>query len=134
MSSQGSSNSIWSIADQLRGVYKPSQYGTATLPFLILRRMECVMGGKRDEIRAMAETTPNPSALGRPAAQDVRATVVMMGMRATVRTRTAGLRRRTCGAMCGRVISGLTFSASSSTARPTRPLTRRRASSRCRKR
>ncbi|WP_281711789.1 type I restriction-modification system subunit M [Dermacoccus nishinomiyaensis] len=63
MSSQGLSNFIWSIADQLRGVYKPSQYGTATLPFLILRRMECVMDGKRDEIRAMAETTPNPSAL-----------------------------------------------------------------------
>ena len=63
MSSQGLSNFIWSIADQLRVVYKPSQYGTATLPFLILRRMECVMDGKRDEMRALAESTSSPSVM-----------------------------------------------------------------------
>lgn len=40
MSTQGLGNFIWSIADQLRGVYRPAQYGTATLPFVILRRMD----------------------------------------------------------------------------------------------
>ncbi|KLO63091.1 restriction endonuclease subunit M [Dermacoccus sp. PE3] len=61
MSAQGLGNFIWSIADQLRGVYKPAQYGTATLPFLILRRMECVLDGKRDDIRELAASSPNPS-------------------------------------------------------------------------
>lgn len=49
---------IWGIADQLRGVYKPAQYGTATLPFLILRRMECVLDENREAIQELAETTP----------------------------------------------------------------------------
>lgn len=52
-------NFIWSIADQLRGVYKPAQYGTATLPFLILRRMECVLEGKRTEMREIIAQAPN---------------------------------------------------------------------------
>ncbi|QIK72739.1 SAM-dependent DNA methyltransferase [Propioniciclava coleopterorum] len=54
---------IWGIADQLRGVYKPAQYGTATLPFLILRRMECVLADHRAEINALAATTPNDDLL-----------------------------------------------------------------------
>lgn len=54
---------IWGIADQLRGVYKPAQYGTATLPFLILRRMECVLADRRAEIDALAATTPNDDLL-----------------------------------------------------------------------
>lgn len=45
---------IWGIADQLRGVYKPAQYGTATLPFLILRRMECVLADHRESINALS--------------------------------------------------------------------------------
>lgn len=61
MSSLG--NLIWNIADQLRGVYKPAQYGTATLPFLILRRMECVLADHRDEITAFAASTPNDMVL-----------------------------------------------------------------------
>lgn len=63
MSTQGLGNFIWSIADQLRGVYRPAQYGTATLPFVILRRMECVMAGKREEMQALAESTPNASVM-----------------------------------------------------------------------
>lgn len=47
-------NLVWGIADQIRGVYKPAQYGSVILPFTVLRRMECVMNGHRDEIRAMA--------------------------------------------------------------------------------
>ena len=33
---------VWGIADQLRGVYKPHQYGGVILPFTILRRLDCV--------------------------------------------------------------------------------------------
>jgi len=31
---------VWSIADQLRGVYKPHQYGNVVLPMTILRRLD----------------------------------------------------------------------------------------------
>lgn len=56
-------NFIWGIADQLRGVYKPAQYGTATLPFLILRRMECVLDEHRDEIDALVAKHLNDDVL-----------------------------------------------------------------------
>ena len=54
---------IWGIADQLRGVYKPAQYGTATLPFLILRRMECLLADHRDEVTELAAKTTNTDML-----------------------------------------------------------------------
>lgn len=54
---------IWNIADQLRGAYKPAQYGTATLPFLILRRMECVLADNRDAVNELATATPNDDVL-----------------------------------------------------------------------
>lgn len=59
----GLSNFIWSIADQLRGVYKPAQYGTATLPFLILRRMECVLDEHRAEIDGLVAKHQNDDVL-----------------------------------------------------------------------
>ena len=57
-------NFIWSIADQLRGVYKPAQYGSVVLPFTILRRMECVLDAYRDEIAPLIALTPSEQALG----------------------------------------------------------------------
>ncbi|MCK0439394.1 type I restriction-modification system subunit M [Gordonia alkaliphila] len=48
-------NFVWGIADQLRGVYKPHQYGGVILPFTILRRLDCILEPHRDEIRALAE-------------------------------------------------------------------------------
>lgn len=33
---------IWSVADLLRGDFKQSQYGRVSLPFSLLRRLECV--------------------------------------------------------------------------------------------
>lgn len=33
-------NFVWGIADQLRGVHKPHQYGGVILPFTILRRLD----------------------------------------------------------------------------------------------
>jgi type I restriction enzyme M protein len=34
---------IWSVADLLRGDYKPADYGTVILPFTVLRRLDCVL-------------------------------------------------------------------------------------------
>lgn len=47
-------NFVWGIADQLRGVYKPHQYGGVILPFTILRRLDCVLEPSRDEVRTLA--------------------------------------------------------------------------------
>lgn len=40
-------NFVWGIADQLRGVYKPHQYGGVILPFTILRRLDCILAPTR---------------------------------------------------------------------------------------
>ena len=56
-------NFVWSIADQLRGVYKPAQYGSVVLPFTILRRMECVLDAHRDAIAPLIAATANEQAL-----------------------------------------------------------------------
>jgi type I restriction enzyme M protein len=48
-------NFVWSIADQLRGVYKPHQYGGVVLPFTILRRLDCILEPSRDAVRDLAK-------------------------------------------------------------------------------
>lgn len=45
---------VWSIADQLRGVYKPHQYGGVILPFTILRRLDCILEPTREQVRELA--------------------------------------------------------------------------------
>ena len=38
------SSLIWSVADDvLRGLFKPHEYGDVILPFVILRRLDCVI-------------------------------------------------------------------------------------------
>jgi len=34
---------IWSVADLIRGPYKPHEYGGVILPFTVLRRLDCVL-------------------------------------------------------------------------------------------
>ena len=53
-SPQNLSNFVWGIADQLRGVFKPNQYGTLVLPLTILRRMEAVMAPHREFFAELA--------------------------------------------------------------------------------
>src|ERR1039457_5389958 len=36
-------NFIWSVADILRGDYKPADYGKVILPFTLIRRLDCVL-------------------------------------------------------------------------------------------
>jgi type I restriction enzyme M protein len=45
-----SANFIWSIADLLRGDYKQSDYGKIILPLTVLRRLDCVLQGTKDEV------------------------------------------------------------------------------------
>ena len=37
-------NLVWNVADDvLRGLFKPHEYGDITLPFLVLRRLDCIL-------------------------------------------------------------------------------------------
>jgi type I restriction enzyme M protein len=56
-------NLVWNIADQLRGVYKPAQYGSVVLPMTVLRRMECVIAPHKEQILANAGRMPNEQML-----------------------------------------------------------------------
>lgn len=53
----GLGNFVWSIADQLRGVYKPHQYGDVILPMTILRRLDAVLADSRDQIADILSKT-----------------------------------------------------------------------------
>ncbi len=41
---------IWSIAELLRGPYKPEDYGKVVLPMAVLRRFDCVLEDTKDEV------------------------------------------------------------------------------------
>jgi len=57
---------IWSVADLLRGTYKPHEYGQVILPFTVLRRMDCVLEPTKDKVikealkRGHSDTGVNP--------------------------------------------------------------------------
>jgi type I restriction enzyme M protein len=43
MANTNLSSFIWSVADLLRGDYRPHEYGKVILPFTVLRRLDCVL-------------------------------------------------------------------------------------------
>lgn len=43
-------NFIWSIAELLRGPYKPNQYKDVMLPLVVLRRLDCVLEPTKDHV------------------------------------------------------------------------------------
>ena len=43
-------NFIWSIAELLRGPYKPNQYKDLMLPLVVLRRLDCVLEPSKDSV------------------------------------------------------------------------------------
>lgn len=47
---QSLSNFIWSVADLLRGPYRPPQYERVMLPMTVLRRFDCVLGPSKDKV------------------------------------------------------------------------------------
>lgn len=55
MSNKNYANFIWSIADLLRGSYRPHQYGSIVLPFTILRRLDAVLAETKGDVLAEYE-------------------------------------------------------------------------------
>ena len=52
MEKQNLSSLIWSTADDvLRGMFKPSEYGRIILPFVVLRRLDCVLEPQKDKVK-----------------------------------------------------------------------------------
>jgi type I restriction enzyme M protein len=43
-------NFIWSVADLLRGPYRPNQYGRVILPLTVLRRLDCVLEPTKNKV------------------------------------------------------------------------------------
>lgn len=52
------SSFTWSIADILRGDFKQSEYGKVILPFVVLRRLDCILDGTKKEVLAARESLP----------------------------------------------------------------------------
>jgi len=52
MNQSALSSFIWSVADLLRGNYKPHEYGRFILPFTVLRRLDCVLAPTKDKVLA----------------------------------------------------------------------------------
>ena len=45
------SSFIWNVCDDvLRGLFKQHEYGDVILPFVVLRRLDCVLDGKKEDI------------------------------------------------------------------------------------
>jgi type I restriction enzyme M protein len=43
---------IWSVADLLRGPYRPNQYRDVMLPMVVLRRLDCVLEPTKEKVLA----------------------------------------------------------------------------------
>ena len=39
---------VWTIANLLRGPYRPPQYRRVMIPLTVLRRLDCVLGGQQE--------------------------------------------------------------------------------------
>jgi type I restriction enzyme M protein len=71
MTFQELSNFIWNIADDvLRGLFKNHEYGDVILPFVVLRRLDCVLEPNKDKVFQLHEqykdkiADPTPIILG----------------------------------------------------------------------
>ena len=49
---------VWSIAELLRGDFKQSEYGKVVLPFVVLRRLDCILAPTKDDVLSLADTLP----------------------------------------------------------------------------
>jgi len=45
---------IWSVADLLRSNFKQSEYGKVILPFVVLRRLDCILDKTKSDVLAEA--------------------------------------------------------------------------------
>lgn len=49
---------VWSIAETLRGDFKQSEYGKVILPFVVLRRLDCILEATKPAVLDMAASLP----------------------------------------------------------------------------
>jgi type I restriction enzyme M protein len=56
---QNLSSFAWSIAEILRGDFKQSEYGKVVLPFVVLRRLDCILESSKDAVVAAYDRLPN---------------------------------------------------------------------------
>ena len=56
---QNLSSFAWSIAELLRGDFKQSEYGKIILPFVVLRRLDCLLETSKSDVLKLAETLPS---------------------------------------------------------------------------
>lgn len=51
------SSFIWKVCDdELRGLFKPHEYGDVILPFVVLRRLDCLIEPHKDEVVSLYES------------------------------------------------------------------------------
>ncbi len=53
------SSFTWSIAEILRGDFKQSEYGKVILPFVVLRRLDCILEPTKDAVLAANTALPD---------------------------------------------------------------------------
>jgi type I restriction enzyme M protein len=49
---------VWSIAEILRGDFKQSEYGKVILPFVVLRRLDCILESSKSDVLRANDTLP----------------------------------------------------------------------------
>ena len=52
-------DTVFSIANTLRGTYQPDKYRDVILPMIVLRRLECALAPTKDAVCAAYEANPN---------------------------------------------------------------------------
>src|SRR5258708_3154528 len=57
-SAQSLASFVWSIAEILRGDFKQSEYGKVILPFVVLRRLDCILEPTKDAVLAALKKLP----------------------------------------------------------------------------
>jgi len=55
---QSLSSFSWSIAEILRGDFKQSEYGKVILPFVVLRRLDCILESSKEAVLEAAQNLP----------------------------------------------------------------------------
>lgn len=50
---------VWSVAEILRGDFKQSEYGKVILPFVVLRRLDCILEESKEAVLEAAKSLPD---------------------------------------------------------------------------
>ncbi|RNF33969.1 type I restriction-modification system subunit M [Paracoccus methylarcula] len=50
---------VWTIAEILRGDFKQSEYGKVILPFVVLRRLDCILAESKDAVLEAEKSLPD---------------------------------------------------------------------------